>query len=401
MPSFVTSYPTDDKKSWDKFAVTAAAYVYKSVGESVSQPLRVWLSNSASAAILHGLLGELTTSTEAGRGCEDSRSPEEATTQNMSIADACLHNRQDGHWCYGRWTVDNVASSSEMKDVLNCEMANACVSVMIAAVINYFQENRYIPTGLMKDNYASRILESGVMEKYGVKDESDKMKAMLITGRWVSKLIVFRKATKHRQLVHPIRPVKRIGYKQSLRKLDISKHLFDVPAGFTDTRIAYMIADRMVRSVCIPFFKRFHELIELRKQYCRIISDPFHYHIHGDYLTGSPRTTIIDTSKNLFGRLITYLRVFEPESELLLYSRGCEKHYLDYSDRWEDILRDIHDEIYMPSGNNLTEVLREAGNIPDEFPPNGEEMKACWKEYGVGEKIQQSILKYYLTSSQS
>nr|CAH8853696.1 unnamed protein product [Trichobilharzia regenti] len=111
MPRFDTTSPRGDKKSWETFAETAAAYVYKSVGERVSQPLRVWLSNSASSAILHGLLGELTTSTEAGQG-EDSRSPEEATTENMSIADSCLDNRQDGHWCYGRWTVDNVARES-------------------------------------------------------------------------------------------------------------------------------------------------------------------------------------------------------------------------------------------------------------------------------------------------
>ncbi|CAH8517609.1 unnamed protein product [Schistosoma intercalatum] len=47
------------KNAWVKFAATASAYVYKNVGESVSKPLRKWLANAASAAILAGLLAEV------------------------------------------------------------------------------------------------------------------------------------------------------------------------------------------------------------------------------------------------------------------------------------------------------------------------------------------------------
>ncbi|CAH8858778.1 unnamed protein product, partial [Trichobilharzia szidati] len=227
--------PNHAKKSWIRCAATAAAYVYKSVGESVSQPLRVWLSNAASAVILHGLLGELTTSST------QADTKRNAKRENISLPDTVVDDRCDGYWYYGSWTVENVASSSEMRGVLRAEMASACISVMIASVVNYFEENRYTPSGFRKDSYAWRVLGSGVMEKYGLTDESDKTKAMLITGHWVSKLVVFGMATKGRQFKHPIRPVKRIGYKQSLDKMDINKYFDDIPAGFTHTRIAHAI----------------------------------------------------------------------------------------------------------------------------------------------------------------
>uniref|UniRef100_A0AA85JBX2 Uncharacterized protein n=1 Tax=Trichobilharzia regenti TaxID=157069 RepID=A0AA85JBX2_TRIRE len=396
MPECDTGDPNHAMKSWIRCAATAGAYVYKSVGESVSQPLRVWLSNAASAVILHGLLGELTVSTQEDRDGN-------ATNENISLPDTVVDDRLDGYWYYGSWTVENVASSSEMRGVLKAEMANACVSVMIASVVNYFEENRYTPSGFRRDSYACRILGSGVMEKYGLTDESDKTKAMLITGHWVSKLVVFSMATEGRELEHPIRPVKRIGYKQSLDKMDISKYFRDVPAGFTYTRIAHAIARRMVRSVCIPYFDNFSELIELRQLYCKIVDDPFHYHLDGEYLTGSPRTTISDTGNKLFGRLITYLSIFEPRSELLLYPQlrmngeTREKHYFDYSRRWEDILKLIFDEIYMPSGRYLPNALKRDLNISDEFPPNDEELESCWSEYDVDDAIRQWIRFYFRT----
>nr|CAH8852722.1 unnamed protein product [Trichobilharzia regenti] len=339
MPECDTGDPNHAMKSWIRCAATAGAYVYKSVGESVSQPLRVWLSNAASAVILHGLLGELTVSTQEDREGN-------ATNENISLPDTVVDDRLDGYWYYGSWTVENVASSSEMRGVLKAEMANACVSVMIASVVNYFEENRYTPSGFRKDSYACRILGSGVMEKYGLTDESDKTKAMLITGHWVSKLVVFSMATEGRELEHPIRPVKRIGYKQSLDKMDIN----------------------------------------------------------GEYLTGSPRTTISDTGNKLFGRLITYLKIFEPRSELLLYPQlrmngeTREKHYFDYSRRWEDILKLIFDEIYVPSGRYLPNALKRDLNIFDEFPPNDEELESCWSEYDVDDVNRQWIRFYFRTA---
>nr|CAH8845848.1 unnamed protein product [Trichobilharzia regenti] len=298
-----------------------------------------------------------------------------------------------------------VTNSSGMRIVLKAEMAKACISVMIAPLVNYFQEGGYTPSVLMKDNYAWRILRSGITEKYGLTDESDKKKAMLVTGHWVSKSVVFHMATKHRQLRHPIRPVKIIGYEQSLKTLDISKYFFYVPVGFTNTRIAYMIANRMVRSVCIPLFEDFSELIELQQLYCQIISDPFHYHIDAEYLTNSPKKKITDTSKNRFSRLTTYLNIFEPRSELLLYPQLCvngktrEKYYFDYNDHLENTLSVIYTEIYMPSGNHLQDVLKDVCKISVKFPPEDNMLKDCWEKYVVDEKIQQSILHYYQSRS--
>nr|CAH8857881.1 unnamed protein product [Trichobilharzia regenti] len=394
--------PIEAKKLWMKFGVTAAAHVYKSVGQCASQALRVWLTNAAVAVILHGLLGELTTSTEGDAG-GNTASPEEATSEYISLPDdVCSNGREDGNWSYGCWTVENLASSSEMRDVVRGEMMNACISVMMAAVVNYFEERCYTPSGFRRDSYAWRILRSGVMEKYGLTDEGDKEKAMLITGRWVSKLVVFRMATEHRQLHHPIRSVKAIGYNnQSLKKLDVGKYFYQVPAGFTYTRIAYAIANRMVRSVCIPLFENLHELNDLRRLHRQIIDDPFHYHTDGEYLTGSPRTTTTDTANNLFGRLITYLRIFEPESELMLYPQLSvngetrEKHYFDYSERWENILRVIRDERYMPCEQCLRDVLKISCGIGDHFPPDEEMVKSCWEEYSVSDNIRQRILSCY------
>ncbi|VDQ16102.1 unnamed protein product [Trichobilharzia regenti] len=269
-------------KSWIRCAATAGAYVYKSVRESVSQPLRVWLSNAASAVILHGLLGELSVSTQ-----EDTDG--NATNENISLPDTVVDDRLDGYWYYGSWTVENVASSSEMRGVLKAEMANACVSVMIASVVNYFEENRYTPSGFRKGSYACWILRSRVMQKYGLTDESDKTMAMLITGN------------------------------------------------------------------------------------------------------------------KLFGRLITYLKIFEPRSELLLYPQlrkngeTREKHYFDYSPRWEDILKLIFDEIYMPSGRYLPNALESDLDVHIKLPVYDKNLLLCWSEYDVDDDIRQWICLYFRT----
>nr|CAH8845852.1 unnamed protein product [Trichobilharzia regenti] len=110
MPKFNEGDLQCAKRPWVQFAATAAAYVYKSVGQCVSEPLRVWLSNVASSAILYGLLGELATPGTAGTD-EGTRSSGEATTENLSLPDICLDDGQDGYWYYGSWTVDNVANS--------------------------------------------------------------------------------------------------------------------------------------------------------------------------------------------------------------------------------------------------------------------------------------------------
>nr|CAH8852587.1 unnamed protein product [Trichobilharzia regenti] len=181
------------------------------------------------------------------------------------------------------------------------------------------------------------------MEKYGLTDESDKTKAMLITGHWVSKLVVFGMATKDRQLNHSIRPVKRIGYKQSVHEIDIN----------------------------------------------------------GEYLTGSPRTTISDTGNKLFGRLITYLRIFEPRSELLLYPQlrmkgeTREKHYMDYSDQWENILLVILDAISKPTELSVLDAVSKRCSVSNKFLLNADTLKDCWNYYDVNGQTQELIRKSF------
>nr|CAH8845358.1 unnamed protein product [Trichobilharzia regenti] len=406
MPEFDVQKQKHIRTSQMRFAAMAAAYMHKSVGQCVSQPLRVWLANAASAVILHGLLGELVASVEEDSGGK-TRSHGESRSENISLPDPCLDNCQDGNWCYGSWTEENLANASEMRDVLNGEMVNACMQVMVAAVVNYFQERRYTPSGLMKDSYACEVLRCGKMEQYGLTDDSDKTKAMLITGQWVSKLVVFRMATEHRQLKHPLRPVKRIGVKSTLKKMDIGKYFYDVPTGFEWTRLAYTISRRIVHSVCIPAFENISDLTELQKLYNSIADDPFHYHTDAEYLTNSPRTTMVDKANNLFGQLITYLRIFEPTSELLSYPQLCvdgktrEKCYLDYSSRWEDILRVIHSEIYMPSGRTLSVAIKEAMKPSERFAPDEKMLVACWDGYNIGNNVRNSILRYYCSTCDS
>ncbi|CAH8529752.1 unnamed protein product [Schistosoma margrebowiei] len=386
------------KNDWVKFAATASAYIYKNVGESVSKPLRKWLANAASAAILAGLLAEVPESCDSD---ERTTSDGEASVENISTPDRVVENRQDGAWYYGCWTVDNLARSCEMMDVIDVEMIDACIRVMIAAVVNYFQENRFAPCGLLRDSYASAILRSDLMDRYGLTDEHDKIEAMCITGYWVSKLYVFHMATKYRDLEHPIRPINNVGLVRPL-KLDISQCFEDLTARFIRTRIAHQIASRMVRSVCIVFFEDLNELIELRKLYRQISSDPFYYHTDCEYLTKSSRPSVSDKMSSIFGRLVTYLSVFEPNSELFDYpqlkmsGRTREQHYVDYSKNWKKILETIYTELYMPSGSHLLDVLRSRCKIAENNPQNEELLRECWNEYGVNLDAQQMILRYFI-----
>ncbi|XP_018645465.1 LOW QUALITY PROTEIN: conserved Schistosoma protein, unknown function, partial [Schistosoma mansoni] len=390
---------TDDfrpvKNAWVKFAAMASAYVYRNVGESVSKPLRKWLANAASAAILAGLLAEVPESSDSN---ERTTSDGDAPVENVSTPDRVVENRQDGAWYYGRWTVDNVANSREMMDVIDVGMTDACIRVMIAAVVNYFQENRFTPCGLLRDSYASEILRSDLMDKHGLTDERDKIEAMRITGYWVSRLYVLHMATKHRNLEHPIRPINNVGLVRPL-KLDICQYFEDLTARFIRTRIAHQIASRMVRSVCIVFFEDLNELIELRRLYRQISSDPFHYHWDCEYLTNSSRSSVTDKISSIFGRLVTYLSVFEPNSQLFDYpqlkmnGKTREQHYGDYSKNWKKILETIYTELYMPSGSHLLDVLRSRCKIAENIPRDEDRLRECWNEYGVESNAQQVILR--------
>ncbi|CAI2727558.1 unnamed protein product [Schistosoma spindalis] len=386
------------ENAWVKFAATASAHVYKNVGESVSKPLRKWLANAASAVILAGLLAEVPESSDSN---ERSASDGESPVEHVSTPERVVKNRQDGAWYYGRWTVDNVASSCEMMDVIDVEMTDACVQVMIAAVVNEFQEGSHVPCRLLGDSYASAILRSDLMDKYGLTDEQDKIEAMRITGSWVSKLHVFHMATKHRNLEHPIRPINNVGLVRPL-KLDISQCFEDLPAGCARTRIAHKIASRMVRSVCIVFFEDLNELIELRRLYRRISSDPFYYHTGCEYLTNSSRPSVGYKLSSIFGRLVTYLSVFEPNSQLFAYpqlkmnGRTQEQRYVDYSKNWKKILETIYTELYMPSGSHLLDVLRSRCKIAENIPQNEELLRECWNEYNVDSNISDFIFRYSL-----
>ncbi|CAH8531068.1 unnamed protein product [Schistosoma bovis] len=388
MPESNTDNFIPVENDWVKFAATASAYVYRNVGESVSKPLRRWLANAASAAILAGLLAELPESSDSdGKNTSD----EETPVENVSTPDGVVEHRQDGAWYYGCWTVDNLASSCEMMNVIDVEMTDACIRVMIAAVVNYFQENRFAPCGLLRDSYASAILRSDLMDRYGLTNEHDKIEAMRITGSWVSKLYVFHMATKHRDLEHPIRPINNVGLVRPL-KLDISQYFEDLTARFIRTRIAHQIASRMVRSVCILFFEDLNELIELRKLYRQISSDPFYYHTDCEYLTKSSGPSVSDKMSSIFGRLVTYLSVFEPNSELFDYpqlkmnGKTREQHYNDYSKNWKEMLEIIYAGLYMPSESVVMELLKRY-HFTENLPQNEELLIECWNEYGVDSNI--------------
>ncbi|CAH8510398.1 unnamed protein product [Schistosoma mattheei] len=398
MPQSNTDHFRPVKNAWVKFAAMASAYVYKNVGQSVSKPLRKWLANAASAAILAGLLAEVSESCDSD---ERTSSHGETSVENISTPDRVVENIQDGAWYYGRWTVDNVASGCEMVDVIDAEMTDACIRVMIAAVVNYFQENRFAPCGLLRDSYASAILRSDLMDRYGLTDERDKIEAMRITGSWVSKLYVFHMATKHRDLEHPIRPINNVGLVRPL-KLDIKQCFEDLTARFIRTRIAHQIASRMVRSVCIVFFEDLNELIELRKLYRQISSDPFYYHTDCEYLTNSSRPSVSDKMSSIFGRLVTYLSVFEPNSELFDYpqlkmnGRTREQHYVDYSENWKKILETIYTDLCVSKQSNLFSSLVFTTKVVDGIRRNEKLLRECWNEYGIESNISDFIFRYSL-----
>ncbi|CAH8534040.1 unnamed protein product [Schistosoma haematobium] len=343
----------------------------------------------------------------AGKCCQccDSRwttcrsaSDGETPVENISTPDRVVENRQDGAWYYGRWTVDNVASGCEMVDVIDAEMTDACIRVMIAAVVNYFQENRFAPCGLLRDSYASAILRSDLMDEYGLTDEHDKIEAMRITGSWVSKLYVFHMATKHRDLEHSIRPINNVGLVRPL-KLDISQCFEDLTARFIRTRIAHQIASRMVRSVCIVFFEDLNELIELRKLYRQISSDPFYYHSDCEYLTKSSGPSVSDKMSSIFGRLVTYLSVFEPNSELFDYpqlkmnGRTREQHYVDYSENWKKVLETIYTDLCMSNQSNVFGSFIFTTKVINGIRRNKKLLRECWNEYGIDSKLSDSVFR--------
>ncbi|CAH8533371.1 unnamed protein product [Heterobilharzia americana] len=193
---------------WSLVAIHTAAYVYKTVGAGYSEAMKVWLANAAYATITFSLIGEIPRS-------ENKITVNPDTVESISVPDSISIDEADGNWFYGQWTNENLASEVDMQDVIRPEMIDTCLKVMLAAVVNFYHENRFTPSQTSIDNdnssYAVQIIKGDLMDRYGIVDQSDKIMVMKITGQWISRIRVFNVITCLQTLKHPLRDIRTIG----------------------------------------------------------------------------------------------------------------------------------------------------------------------------------------------
>ncbi|CAH8853003.1 unnamed protein product [Trichobilharzia szidati] len=372
---------------WSIVAGCAASYAYKTIGTGYSQAMKVWLANAASTAIIFSLIGEIPRS-------EEKRS--ETTVESVALPDSISIDEADGNWFYGTWTKENLASESEMQTVIQPKMTEACLQVMIAGVVNFYQNNRYAPLETSTDynknsSYAARILKKAWWNQYGIDSESDRIMLMKITGQWISRIHVFNVFICLKTLKHPLKYVRVIGIGTLPFSQEVKDELNHLPSGWKRTEIVEKIARKLVSSNLLGLFRDIKGLISLRNRLEEILQDPFYYHPDSDYLIKNPlKPNIIDDANNLLGRLITFLKYSEPDSELFnsvylkaVDGRTREQDYNDYSESWEILLRKIYTSDASTRQDIIDSELSKL-KVPVNNSRNQQELAdKCFKLYNV------------------
>nr|CAH8857854.1 unnamed protein product [Trichobilharzia regenti] len=374
------------QRIWSVVAGCAASYAYKTIGAGYSKAMKVWLANAASTAIIFSLIGEIPRS-------EEKRSE---TVESVALPDSISIDEADGNWFYGTWTKQNLASESEMQTVIQPKMTDACLQVMIASVVNFYQNNRYTPPSKMStDNnknssYAARILKNASWSQYGIADKSDRIKIMKITGQWISRIHVFNVFTCLKTLKHPLKYVRVIGMGTLPFSQEVKDQLSHLPSGWKRTEIAEAIARKLVNSNLFHLFRDVKGLISLRSRIDEILQDPFYYHPDSDYLIKDPlKPNSIDDANNLLGRLITYLKYSEPDSELFnsaylkVGGRTREKDYNDYSENWEILLKKIYTSDASTRQEIIDSEVSKLKGTTNHFRNQQELLNKCFKLYNV------------------
>ncbi|VDQ03653.1 unnamed protein product [Trichobilharzia regenti] len=153
----------------------------------------------------------------------------------------------DGNWIYGDWTESNIASTEEMETVIQPEMLDDCVRVMIASVICFFREGQHIPHRRNVD-YLMQIIQSNMMNRYGVVEECDKLFLMYTTGRWISKLNILTSVMKQWNSRTKVRAVRTFGLGVVYMPEIIIECFHGVPGGWTDVYLVDCIAEKDIDS---------------------------------------------------------------------------------------------------------------------------------------------------------
>ncbi|CAH8510908.1 unnamed protein product [Heterobilharzia americana] len=408
---------------WCNVAAGAAAYAYKSIGSGMSEPVRKWLANAACCAILFSLIGEVTKEKKSHRpsvvdhrpgtsgddtdddvdsdgvvhghinSIESDNEDVESSTSEQSINEDTIPpipDETDGNWIYGIWTKHNMASIDEMKSVLRPEMMNDCVKVMIASVICFFQEGCYIPH--RRNNYAMQVIKSNLMNRHGIVDECDKLFVMSTTGGWISKVNILTLIMKQRQLSSELRSVNSLGLGTVYMNSRLMNSFNGLPSGWTHVYLVDCIADKLVRSKCIRYFDDYKALISHKKLWRKLTDKPIFYHTENHLLTGKKCDVGKIDSPCLYGRLITFLKYADADSELFAYpqlkvcGKTREEEYEDYCDRWNSIvkiiyLKDVSSDV--SHSDELDDKLKQLGIVYecDEYL-----LRDCLRVYGVTDK---------------
>ncbi|TNN10566.1 hypothetical protein EWB00_005262 [Schistosoma japonicum] len=377
MPNSCINDAKEYENAWINFAIGAGCYAYKTIGENFKRQFKILLANSAISAVLSGFLAENDTCQEViNCKCNSLCDKDSPVQENIYQPDNNFECNHDGEWFYGLWTMQNSASACDMNSVINQEIIDFCAKLMITTMESYYYTNRFYSSDTIRiilrtTNYQNII-------RYGIDDENSLEQ-------------------KHTGCTSELIPVNVLGNRRLCLTRDIWIRFCEPPVGLKRTHLDYLIAKKLVQNTCIIFFEDYDLLLQLIKCYLKVCSDPYNYHVDKKYLTGSSTPTEVDDGCGLLGRLITFLKYAEPDSNLFSISYlkyenvTCEAYYDDYSVKWETLMKEFHN---LNSEASIKEFLKEFLTRGC-FDVDCEKLIDCWREYNVEEQIQSRISEYF------
>ncbi|KAH8875426.1 hypothetical protein KSF78_0004638 [Schistosoma japonicum] len=387
MPSSYFKDSHELRTAWMNFAVGTACYAYRTIGKEFSKEFKILLANSAVVAVLSGFLAEY----------EDKSTQRESTGDNIQAKENICEPDDywecvpDGEWFHGLWTTENSATVSDMESVLDQETSEFCFKLLITAMESYYYTNCFYPD---MTTFPHKIINNELMTKYGTEESLRQL--MHIIGHWISKLNVFSVIGKYTNSRSNLIPVRVLGNRKLCLTHDIWIRFNDLPCGWTLTNLAYRIAEKLVQHKCITLFEDYDSLIKLKNNYDKICHNAFDYHVDRKYLTGSSKEMEIDNGCGLLGRLITFLKYAEPDSDLFSSSylkyndETCEEYYDDYDGRWESFMKIVH----ATKDETVTDMFLKCF-LSKYYCGERKQLVDCWNKYNVSDEITSRISVYF------
>ncbi|CAH8598297.1 unnamed protein product [Heterobilharzia americana] len=193
-------------EAWSTLAAGAAVHAYYAIGAAHNESMRKWFANSAFAAILFGLIGEIP---QDDCSTHNDHSVRQSEVENIYSPDNRDEIRYDGNWIYGNWIEDEFGSLEDMGAIIDPEMFGDCILGMILPVVHYILTGSHAIEKLRihDSQYSSSIpyyyLHTRVNKalcQCGISSENDQVLVINTTSSWVSKLKVLQIAMKRYQL---------------------------------------------------------------------------------------------------------------------------------------------------------------------------------------------------------